>query len=96
MLFLTAVPTVCAGDELLWLLVTVMFLGPQTEATDGYRLCHRLREIKKNRKRESKLDICLKDKLKQHRSEHCVNELCLDNLDELICLYKPYYTLHKL
>lgn len=48
--FLTAVPTVCTGDELFGLLVTVLFLGPQTETTDGYGLCHRLRE--KNRDRE--------------------------------------------
>lgn len=42
--FLTTVPTVCTGDQLFRLLVAVLFLGPQTETTDGYGLCHRLRE----------------------------------------------------
>lgn len=48
--FLTAVPTVCTGDELFGFLVAVLLLGPQTETTNGYGLCHRLRE-EKQRKR---------------------------------------------
>lgn len=41
---LTTVATVGAGDELLRLLVTILLLGPQTEAADGDGLCHRLME----------------------------------------------------
>lgn len=39
---LTAVATVGAGDELLWLLIAILLLGPQTEAADGDGLRHRL------------------------------------------------------
>lgn len=41
---LTTVATISAGDELLWLLVAVLLLGPQTEAADGDGLCHGLVE----------------------------------------------------
>lgn len=74
---LTAVAAVGTGDELLWPLVAVLLLGPQTEAADGDGLRHRLAggrtggRGKKREERQLRLSVSFNSIIVQMSTTKC-------------------------